>query len=201
MLKHAHVCINGFQDIVGPTAWDHAHSQNQALRNLMIVTSPWCFFFADPFLFPPSLIWTCSNSPITYYVISYCKRWNVLGFMVLNVFNRLKAWNGSSLNMLGPELQILGQHPTSEPGHAGPAVEVASVPEKCWAVRHQTCLGAKRLRSTHLLCTCWSMFHRVGGHHWYTGHLRKKKPLHWFWTLNYNSYPINDILAFQDVNL
>ena len=36
-------CLNEFQEIVDPTAWDYVHLQNQALRNLLLVTSPWCF--------------------------------------------------------------------------------------------------------------------------------------------------------------
>ena len=32
------------------------HLQNQALQNLLLVTSPWCFFLAHPFLLLKSLI-------------------------------------------------------------------------------------------------------------------------------------------------
>ena len=37
-------CLNEFQEFVDPTAWDHANLQNQALRNLLLVSPPWCFF-------------------------------------------------------------------------------------------------------------------------------------------------------------
>jgi hypothetical protein len=49
-------CLIKFQEIDDSTAWDYAHLQNQALRNLLLVTSPWCFFLAHPLLLLKSLI-------------------------------------------------------------------------------------------------------------------------------------------------
>jgi hypothetical protein len=47
MFKHVE-----FQEIEDPTASDYAaHLQNHALRNLLLLTSPWCFCFAQPFLY------------------------------------------------------------------------------------------------------------------------------------------------------
>jgi hypothetical protein len=52
-------CLHIVQEIVDPTAWDHAHLRNQGLR----VTSPCCFFLDHPFLLLKSLIWDIFKLP------------------------------------------------------------------------------------------------------------------------------------------
>ena len=58
------------------------HLQNQALQNLLLVTSPWCFFLAHPFLLLKSLIisfesarppaFKCGN--LFKFVMCFCTR-------------------------------------------------------------------------------------------------------------------------------
>ena len=56
--------LNKLQEIEDQTAWDYAHLQNQALRTLLLMTSPWCFFLAHPFLLKSLIVtFECSRPP------------------------------------------------------------------------------------------------------------------------------------------
>ena len=72
MFKHA---WTKFQEFADRTAWEHEKLENQALRNLLLMTSPWCFFLAYPSSYSNRWFGTCSNSPATYTCSNgNCKR-------------------------------------------------------------------------------------------------------------------------------